>query len=857
MNPDKKHCYGRQYGWLQVNIFSLLLLGYVSSSYAESVPVQKIRFSPEFFKIPGVPGDPNLENTDLSLFEEKGGQLPGDYLVDVMVNGQPAEKITLKFLASSGKPGLFACLTTGDLTRWGIRQPVHPEKLCSQDIADIFPEATEKLDLNKRQLLLSIPQQELLPPGWLRVPAALWDEGIPAAMINYDYSGGQQSNEGSHTSSQYLGLNGSLNLMGWRLRNQSNWTEQRTRRGVSTTQWSSLNTYLQHDYASGQGGMFTLGQTYTNGDLFDSFAFEGIKAESDDGMLNATLAGYSPVIRGIATTQAQVIVRQNGSIIYQKNVAPGPFEFRDVSAFTSGDVQVEVHEADGSINRFTQASGAVPVLQREGRVRYSVAAGRYRQDGVVQGRGERPDFLQGTAAWGLPAEFTVYGGVQASEHYTAAMLGGGRFFPVLGALSVDVTQARAQFDQDRSHPGNQQGQAFRFAWSRGFDTTGTSLSLAGYRYATSGFYTFSEMQQFQQGEHNSNPDWQKTHLRSRIQFTLSQPVGWNSEFGQVSLSGSQDSYWNEGGSGQNWTTTYSTTIAPASIGISLGYSKTPRYGSANKTAMFNISVPLSGWLPDSSLTSNFSTRNSRTSLQTGVSGSVLSNQLNYSVSQGWQNQGQGATGNASATYLGRFGQVNGGYSYYQNGHQWLYGLSGGVTVHPHGVTLSQKLSLDGGNALVIAPGAKGVKVSNGTGISTDWSGYALVPNLSSYQHNNVALDVSDLPDDVDAKNTDINVVPTRGALVAAPFKVSVGYRALITLRYSPGVIPLGAAVVVKQDKEVVSQGIVDNGQVYLSGLPETGTLEVTWQNGAEHHCQAGFHITPSETGLNQITAVCR
>lgn len=855
MKPNRiSKRYNRRVVW-KINSLGLLLLA-CSSSYADQEPVQKIHFSPEFFKIPGVPGDADKESTDLSLFEEKGGQLPGNYSVDVLLNGQMLERMTLKFQTSPGKTGLSACLTSGDLTRWGIRQPVHPENLCRLNISDVFPEATEKLDFSKMQFLLSIPQRDLLPPGWLRVPAALWNEGIPAALLNYDYSGGQQSNENSHSSSQYLGLNGSLNLMGWRLRNQSNWTEQRSRRGDTSSRWSSLNTYLQHDYSFGQGGILTLGQTYTSGDFFDSFAFEGIKAESDDGMLNAAMATYSPVIRGVATSQARVIVRQNGSVIYQKNVAPGPFELRDVSTFSSGDVQVEVHEADGSVRRFTQVSGSLPVLQREGRARYSIAAGRYRQDGAVQGQKRRPDFLQGTVAWGLPSEFTVYGGVQASEHYAAAMLGGGHLFPVLGALSVDVTQARAQFDPDRSPLRNQQGQAFRFSWARGFDATGTSLTLAGYRYATSGFYTFSEMQQFQQ-EDAKNPDWQKTHLRSRIQLTLSQPVGWNSEFGQVSLSGSQDSYWNEGGTGQNWTTTFSTSVSRATLGISLGYNQTPRYGRADKTAMFNLSVPLSGWLPEGYLSSNISTYNSRTSMQTGFSGSSLNNQLNYSVSQGWQNQGQGATGSANAVWLGGFGQASGGYSYYRNGHQWLYGLSGGLAVHPHGVTLSQKLSLDGGNALVIAPGAKGVKINSGTGISTDWFGYALVPNLSSYQHNNVALDVNSLPDDVDAKNTDTDVVPTRGALVSAPFNVSVGYRALITLNHSSGVIPLGASVVVRKDNDVVSQGVVDRGQVYLSGLPETGKLEVNWQNGTEYHCLADFRLTPSETGLNQITAVCQ
>ncbi|EMX9605914.1 hypothetical protein AAH524_004570, partial [Salmonella enterica] len=47
-------------------------------------------------------------------------------------------------------------------------------------------------------------------------------------------------------------------------------------------------------------------------------------------------------------------------------------------------------------------------------------------------------------------------------------------------------------------------------------------------------------------------------------------------------------------------------------------------------------------------------------------------------------------------------------------------------------------------------------------------------------------------------------------------------------------------------------------QVYMSGLPESGTLHVSWYNGnTELKCQADYHLTPSDSGLSQITAVCR
>ncbi|ECY1592217.1 fimbrial biogenesis outer membrane usher protein, partial [Salmonella enterica] len=184
-------------------------------------------------------------------------------------------------------------------------------------------------------------------------------------------------------------------------------------------------------------------------------------------------------------------------------------------------------------------------------------------------------------------------------------------------------------------------------------------------------------------------------------------------------------------------------------------------------------------------------------------------------------------------------------------------LRGGLAVHPHGITLSRTLSMDDGNALVMAPGAADVRIKNGTGFHTDWLGYAVVPDLTSYQRNQVSLDVSDLPENVDARTSDREVVPTRGALVATPFRILVGYRALITLRSVEGEIPLGASVTVSQGDDIIARGVVDNGQVYMSGLPASGTLIVNWQNGTAHHCQANYQVEPSYAGLSQITAVCR
>jgi outer membrane usher protein len=66
-----------------------------------------------------------------------------------------------------------------------------------------------------------------------------------------------------------------------------------------------------------------LGDSYTNGDVFDGINFRGAQLASDDNMLPDSQKGFAPVIHGIARGTAQVSVKQNGYEIYQSTVPPG------------------------------------------------------------------------------------------------------------------------------------------------------------------------------------------------------------------------------------------------------------------------------------------------------------------------------------------------------------------------------------------------------------------------------------------------------------------------------------------------------------------------------------------------------
>lgn len=78
-------------------------------------------------------------------------------------------------------------------------------------------------------------------------------------------------------------------------------------------------------------------------------------------MLPDSLRGYAPVVQGIAEGNAVVTIRQNGSIIHESNVAPGPFTIEDLYPTNfGGDLDVSVTEADGRVQRFSVNFSAVP-----------------------------------------------------------------------------------------------------------------------------------------------------------------------------------------------------------------------------------------------------------------------------------------------------------------------------------------------------------------------------------------------------------------------------------------------------------------------------------------------------------------
>lgn len=827
-------------------------------------------FDPAFFK-----DDPSMV-ADLSRFEKGQRITPGIYRVDIVLNQSVIDTRNVNFVELPEDKGVAACLTASNLDEMGVNIAAFPafkqlDKQACAPLADIIPDASVTFNINKLRLEISVPQIAIKSNARGYVPPERWDEGINALLLGYSFSGANsiRSNAGSDSDNSYfLNLNSGVNLGAWRFRNNSTWS----RNNDQGAQWNNLSSYLQRTVIPLKSEL-TIGDDYTSGDFFDSVSFRGVQLESDDNMLPDSLKGFAPVVRGIAKSNAQVTIKQNGYTIYQTYVSPGAFEISDLySTSSSGDLQIEIKEADGSVNSYSVPFSSVPLLQRQGRIKYALTLAKYRSNSNDQ---QEKKFAQATLQWGGPLGMTWYGGGQYSDYYRAVMCGLGFNLGDLGAISFDAMQAKSTLADQSEH----KGQSYRFLYAKTLNQLGTNFQLMGYRYSTSGFYTLSDTMyqhmdgyEFNDDDDDDTPMWSRYYnlyytKRGKIQFNISQQLA---GYGSFYLSGSQQTYWHTDQQDRLLQFGYNTQIKNVSLGLSWNYSKSRGQSDADQVVALNVSLPFNLWLANNSdnysakknyawMTSNTSIDNEgHTTQNLGVTGTLLDDgNLSYSLQQGYDSEGETASGSASMDYKGAFGDARVGYTYSDNANQqqFNYAFSGSLVAHSQGITLGQ--SLGETNVLIAAPGAENTRVANNTGVKTDWRGYTVMPYATSYRENRVALDASSLKRNVDIENAVVNVVPTKGALVLAEFKAHKGARVLLnTSRFGK---PLRFGSMATLDGTETNSGIIDDdGALYMAGLPPEGTITVRWGEGNDQACHIKYQLTEQQVNspITRMEAVC-
>lgn len=782
------------------------------------------------------------QTSDLSYFSHEGGQKPGRYRVTVFVNQLQVDDREVAFVSREGE--LRPLLTTSYLQKLGVNtaalssfDALQKDETFS-DLGNFIPDAAATLDFSAHRLDISIPQAAMQQKSQGYIPPEQWDEGIPAAFVDYTLTGSTTSVDNIHDSDSYLNLRSGFNLGAWRVRNSASFEFGESQH------WQTQGTSLQRDIKTLKSAL-TLGDAYTSGEVFDSFQFTGVQLASDENMLPDSQRGFAPVVRGVAHSNARVIVRQHGYIIYETYVAPGAFVINDLyPTADSGDLEITVRESDGSERKFIQPYSAVPFMLREGRFKFSASAGRYNNP---DSQGDTPSFMQASAFYGLPWSLTLYGGAELSDRYQALALGVGKDFGALGALGLDTVAARTAWAQG----GQDQGQQLRAQYQKAFAATDTAFDISSYYYTTPHFFSFTEANDAT-AQHINN-------RRQRTQFSLTQDFG---DWGNISASFYRQQYWDTAAVDQTVHLGYYASYN--GVTWSLGYYRTRTladYGDNERSLNLSVSIPLSRWLAGGNV--SYSLNNNmagHTTQQLSLYGTALANDsLSYNLQQGVDNQADSANTSLSLDYHGGAGSVGIGYSHDRDSDRLNYSAAGGVVATQYGVTLSQSLGDTIG--LIRAEGASDVQVDGVTNVHTDGRGYAVMPTLSAYHKNTLSLQTETLPDNVDLDQSSQTVVPTHGAVVLANYRTHVGVRALITLRYRGQPVPFGASAMVSGDEQATSSvGIVgDGGQVYLSGVPLLGTLHANWRlDGQSLRCSAPLILTAShaKSPVQRLTVQC-
>lgn len=797
--------------------------------------------------------NPAQGKTDLELYENGPGQAPGKYPVAIFINNNKVDSHEVVFTLqedAQGTRSLQPCFSVSELAKLGIKTENYPNLSAGGKCADLsaIPSASASFHVRNQQLLLSIPQVALgqIPRGY--IDPKEYDEGITAGLLNYSANVSQsfarQKGE-EDSSSQYINLRPGFNVGAWRVRNYSTWNRNTTGQ-TENTEFTSVYTYAQRDIIALKSDL-TVGQSTTPADVFDSVPYTGAQLNSDSDMLPESERGYAPVVRGTAHSNALVMVRQNGYIIYQNTVAPGAFEINDLyPTGSSGDLQVTVKETDGSESHFVVPYASVPVLQREKHLKYSVTAGQYRSyDSSV----EKTPFAQASAIYGLPYGVTAYGGVQGSSRYQSLAIGVGKNFGDLGAFSIDVTHAKALLKNSEAS----RGRSWRVRYSKDVATTGTNFSLAGYRYNSQGFYTLQDtLESWTDSSDWSAPQQKQARAEATVDQTL--PEGW----GSVTLSMVKETYWDNSQDMTSLSVNYNNNWHDVSYTLSYSRNKNTYSTDDNDRDVSNdnqfslsVSVPLDHWMHNTWATMNMNNSKDGSTYNLGLNGTALDNDnLSWNVQQGVGSASSANSTSLNADYKGTYGEVTGNASQDKYQRTVSAGIQGGIVAHADGITLGQPLGET--IALIKAPGTHGTFVANQTGVETDYRGYTVVPFVTAYRHNLLTLDTETLPDDADVTHAALTVTPTRGAVVRASFTTRVGNRVLMTLGHNGKPLPFGATVTTEEKSDEFIVG--NDGQVYLTGLAQHGKLFVSWGNDASERCIVDYALKDKKDQANIIHA---
>ncbi|MBT0727619.1 fimbrial biogenesis outer membrane usher protein [Rosenbergiella australiborealis] len=833
-------------------IFLLILSTYFSKSFAGEKNNTPQKSDDEYVFDPSLYKGGNFDQSALKNLTKPNSILPGNYNVEVFTNQTFIGSYKISFKTKENK--VEPCLTSVLIRDIGFKNMLTKlDKIQNECLflSDFEPQATSSFSMSDFKLKIQVPESllDIKPQGWVNPDN--YDTGANVGFVNYlanyyhvSYSKQQVTNQ----DSIWFSLNGGINFDTWQFRQLStlNWSKQT---GVD---WNTIRSYVQRPLTSIRS-QFSAGQLITNGTFFSGMSYNGINLSSSDAMLPDSMRGYAPTIRGIATSNAKVTISQNGQQIYQKTVPPGSFEIHDLyPTSNSGDLQVQITEADGTIKTFTVPFSAVPDSIRPGISHYNLSLGKTRD------MEKDTNFGDLTYQRGLTNSITANSGLRLANNYIASVLGG-VYASQMGAIGVDTTFSHTKNPVDNT---KLQGWMTHVSWSKTFSSSGTTLSLAGYRYSTSGYRDLSNILGLRDRAFNES-NWltNTTSQRSRFDVTMNQSMG---NYGNVFLTAATQDYRNGRTRDTQLQFGYSQSFSHGiSMNLSVARQRTGTYTTTNTrgvmetTTSISVSFPLFTGNPRSANLSNTYTHSNSSGdqYQMSASGSLDEQQsTSYSLSA-IRDQGYNNT-TFSSSLQERLPKVNLGINSSVGRDYWQASgnAQGSVAIHSGGTTFGPYLGDTFG--LVEAKGAEGASLFNAPLTRIDSNGYALIPSMTPYRYNNISIDPQGMNGNTEVLDSQKRIAPVAGAIVKVKFRTRTGTAVLIKAVTAEGMaIPMGAQVYNDKNEAVGITG--QGGQIYARAEKSTGVFRVSWGDKSEE-CLLKYSLTENQLRqkLVNLTSKC-
>ena len=621
---------------------------------------------------------------------------------------------------------------------------------------------------------------------------------FPGVLLNYDLYG-IHGEDGTSTASAYTELRAfaqnflfsSTSLLQAAETADSSWQSHSVR----------LDTTLSQSFPE-QMLTLSVGDTLTAATSWSqSTRIGGVQFGTNFALQPYRITTPMPQFFGQAALPSQLELYIDGVKQYTGNVPSGPFQLNTVPAINgAGTAQIVLTNALGQATSLSFPLYNTPQLLQKGLADWSVELGAVRENYGFESFDYGHDPM-GSATWryGLTNSLTL----EAHAEGTSGLTEGGAGADWLLGRTGGVVSASMAASTNRGVSGSQF--ALGYNWTDGH----FSFGLTGQR-ASDGYRDVASL-----------------YGAPLPLLMASGNIGYNTQaLGSVGINYADLRYPQEPASrfgSLYWFRSLSSRVVA-------NFTFTQDLDTArNRTIYLGVTVTLDShtW--------------AQASVQHQAGANVFTVNATEMVPQsgglGWRaqaQQGAGADGGlAEIDYLGRYGQVQAGFSSLA-GNGYAYGGATGslVLMDDH---LFATRQITNGFAVVSTDGIPNVpvKLENNSVGSTDSNGLLLVTPLNAYQNNKLSIDPLSLPADVRVANVDVNASPTNRAGTVADFGLAPVRAATVILTDAAGVpLPVGSRVRVFRHERDEPALVGYDGMVYLDDLDSHNVLDVDTPGGS-------------------------